>query len=618
MILGILTLMVAIAISAVSAYYSILGLTAIFAGTFWPIVIMGSALEIGKLTTVVWLHYNWERATYKIKSYLVVATVLLAFITSMGVFGALSKFHLDQNVPAGDVVAQVALFDEKIQTQRDNIVSAKLAITQLNASVDQLMGRTTDAAGATKAAQLRRAQRKERAALAKDIDQSQAEIAKLQEARAPIASTMRKVEADVGPIKYIAAIIYGDNTGQTTLENAVRWVIIIIVFVFDPLAIVLLLAATTSIDWSKLEKLREKKEQTVAEDEESNQFIHEAECNCEELRQEFSLITDKMAIADQNSALLTNKLLLLQKEVDQANQLLAEANTAISQQTIELSRAQTISDIPENLDNLISKDQFDAIAKELSDATATIATILAEKEEATRKIEKTSEIMEMLADDNTELSNNYEQLKTDLADEKTASANIRVQLESANKELTTVTNLLEQVRSESTEASIGLIEERENLNSQISKLIIDLADTQEIEKQSAHKIDELTQHLISLSVELEDAKLKISELTTALPSDISHSVPSNASFGISFPLTPAKGDLFLRVDFLPSKLFKWSGNKWIELDKSVTDVYTGNEKYISLLVQKLSTGEYELDDLTAAEQTEVAAYLEKAKNDPTV
>lgn len=254
MLFGYILLAVALTISAVAAFYSIMGLTAIFAAAVIPIIIMGAALEIGKVATTVWLHKYWHRASWQFKAYLVPAIVILMLITSMGIFGFLSKAHLDQAVPAGDISAQVQIFDEKIRTERDNIDSARKALQQMDAQVNAKLDRTTDDKGAERAVQIRRQQAKERAALQKEISDAQKRIVKLQEERAPVASEVRKVEAEVGPVKYIAALIYGDNPDQNTLEAAVRWVIILLVLVFDPLALVLILAADQTFEWHRRKK----------------------------------------------------------------------------------------------------------------------------------------------------------------------------------------------------------------------------------------------------------------------------------------------------------------------------------------------------------------------------
>jgi hypothetical protein len=251
MIFGYILLVIALTISAVAAFYSISGLTAIFAAAFWPIVIMGSVLELGKIATTVWLHKYWQQASWQFKVYLVPAIGILMLITSMGIFGLLSKAHLDQAVPAGDISSQVQIFDDKIKTERDNIEAARKALKQMDAQVDEKLSRTTDDRGAERAVQIRRTQAKERTNLQNEISSAQKKISALQEQRAPIASQARKVEAEVGPIKYIAALIYGDNPDANLLEKAVRWVIILIVLVFDPLALVLILAADQTFTWHR-------------------------------------------------------------------------------------------------------------------------------------------------------------------------------------------------------------------------------------------------------------------------------------------------------------------------------------------------------------------------------
>ena len=249
-----ITLFVALALSSVAAYYSIIGLTAIFAGAVIPVIIMGSILEVGKITTTVWLRKYWNRAGWVLKLYLVPAVIALALLTSMGIFGFLSKAHMDQGVTSGDSQAKVSLYDEKIKTQRDNVELARKALQQMDAQVDQMLGRTDSDKGAERAVAIRRQQAKERTSLQNEIGVAQKEIQKLNEERAPIAAENRKVEAEVGPIKYIAALIYGDNADQNMLESAVRWVIILLVAVFDPLAIALVLAANASKEWDEEEE----------------------------------------------------------------------------------------------------------------------------------------------------------------------------------------------------------------------------------------------------------------------------------------------------------------------------------------------------------------------------
>ncbi len=234
----------ALGLSAVAAYYSIMGLVAIFAAAAIPIFIMGSLLEASKLVVASWLYRSWKEIPRLMKVYFTTALVILMMLTSMGIFGFLSKAHLDQAVPTGDVAAKLALIDEKIKTEKDNLNAARTELNQLDQQVNQTLSRTTDAGGAERSIAIRRGQQKDRNRILTEIGATQAKIAKLNEERAPIASEVRKVEAEVGPIKYIAQLIYGDQAQEPDfLEKAVRIVILLIVAVFDPLAVLLLVAA---------------------------------------------------------------------------------------------------------------------------------------------------------------------------------------------------------------------------------------------------------------------------------------------------------------------------------------------------------------------------------------
>ena len=241
----------ALGLSAVAAYYSIMGLVAIFAAAATPIFIMGSLLEVSKLVVASWLYRSWKKIPKLMMAYFTVALVVLMMLTSMGIFGYLSKAHLDQAVPTGDVAAKLSLIDEKIKTEKDNIDANRKQIAQLDSQVDSTLSRTTDDKGAERAVAIRRGQQKERARLLSEIGEAQAKVAKLNEERAPIAAEVRKVEAEVGPIKYIAALIYDNPQEENVLEKSVRIVIMMIVLVFDPLAVLLLIAANWQMKQEK-------------------------------------------------------------------------------------------------------------------------------------------------------------------------------------------------------------------------------------------------------------------------------------------------------------------------------------------------------------------------------
>lgn len=236
----------ALSLSAIAEYYAIMGLMALFSGSPISIAVMGGVLGLAKVVLTSWLYRNWKQTSVLLKSYFVSAISILMLLTSMGIFGFLSKAHLEQGVVSGDVAAKVALIDEKINIQKENINAARKTLSQLDQQVDAALSRTTDAAGADKSTSIRRSQAKERTRLIEEISASQKAIAVLNEEKAPIAIELRKVEAEVGPIKYVAALIYGEDTSQEALEKAVRYVIILIVLVFDPLAILMFVAFNQS------------------------------------------------------------------------------------------------------------------------------------------------------------------------------------------------------------------------------------------------------------------------------------------------------------------------------------------------------------------------------------
>jgi hypothetical protein len=371
MLLALLTLISGLAISAVAIYYSVQGLAAIFAAAVIPIVIMGTILEVSKLVAAWWLKANWHRAPILLKSYLLMAVVVLMLITSMGIFGFLSKAHTDQAIPAGDVVSQVALFDEKIKTQRDNIETARKALEQMDAQVDQLLGRSADERGAERAVQVRRNQARERTRLQSEIAVAQTEIAKLNEQRAPIAGQLRALEAEVGPIKYIAALIYGENPDANLLEKAVTWVIMVIVFVFDPLAVLLLLASQLSFQWYRQdrEQLKDKKDNDPLTDDQINQ-VKEPEVEDDSAVEEFfqrGKLVARGLDADEEARMAkeANDLIAeIEKEVPEVilpdePEAKPAAETAVEEVVTVVDEDEDIANEPENVKEAMSRWKAD-------------------------------------------------------------------------------------------------------------------------------------------------------------------------------------------------------------------------------------------------------------------
>lgn len=458
MLLTYLMLGVALALSAVAAFYSIAGLAAIFAAAVIPIVIMGSILEAAKLVVTVWLHEYWSRCRLAMKLYLVPAVFFLMIITSMGIFGFLSKAHLDQAVPTGDVAAKVQLIDEKIKTERDNIEASRRALRQMDESVDQTMSRSNDEKGADKAAQLRRGQARERGILQNDIATAQKKIATLNEERAPIATELRKVEAEVGPIKYIAALIYDDNTDVDMLEKAVRWVIILLVIVFDPLAIMMLLAATESLKWEKERVIQPRKEEDDA----------------------------------------------------------SESN----------------DDVESDAKDLVGLDPGDK-----------------------PDVQPRAEIV-------------------DIPPEQWGGQDLAAYIEKS----------LDPEQDEENDAEKQARRQWKDLNP----------------NDTIHRQEQLLE-------QGKIARLPWEELLVAQADDIESF--NAVDFGTRFPDNPVKGDAYIRVDYLPTRLFKWNGQKWIEIDKNSTDTFAYNDEYIDHLIAKIGSGEYDPDLLNDNEKQQIEQRL---------
>jgi hypothetical protein len=484
MLFGYFTLFVALMISAVAEFYSIVGLTAIFSAAFWPVVIMGACLGVGKITAAVWLKLNWERASWTYKLYLVPAVAFLMVLTSMGIFGYLSKAHSDQSLVSGDVIAKIAVYDEKIKIEKENIDANRKALKQLDEAVDQIMGRSTTETGADKAVAVRRGQQKERGRLQQEIAESQKRIAAYNEERAPIAAEVRKVEAEVGPIKYIAALVYGDNPDANLLEAAVRWVIILIVAVFDPLALVLILAAQQSLRWA-----REEPKPT-----------------------------------EQDWKARTEELLDIFKD-----------------QPTDLDPEEPKTDLPylkdgakmffPNLKPMVAKPEPTIYAGNPADFQQPWPE---EKQEELVKV-----MQEIFPNDEEETPEVQEAIRL----WKTQNPN-------------------DTLKHQRTLLARGLIDELPWMK---------LVATPDLPRQPT------------------------------------------TGFGIAFPADAVKGDTFVRVDKIPNLVYKFNGNTWYEVDKTVTDSYTYDTAYIDHLIEKIDRGEYDPDLLSDSEREQVAQRLQQNK-----
>ena len=252
MFLTLLTFLSAISISVIAAGYSIVGLATLFAGAVVPIIAMGSALEVGKLVAASWLYHNWNSDVPRLlKSYLFGAIIVLVFITSLGIFGFLSKAHLDQVKPTSSNAIKIEVIDKQINQQNLIIERAEKQITLLDKALEVYIDKEYVSRGLKE----RKKREEERTLLNSAINEASDKIAELTNQKAELSLAQDKIEAEVGPIKYVAELIYGERA-QDNFDKSVRFVILILIFVFDPLAVLLLIAANISLrQWRKKRSL---------------------------------------------------------------------------------------------------------------------------------------------------------------------------------------------------------------------------------------------------------------------------------------------------------------------------------------------------------------------------
>ena len=243
MFMALLTLITALAISGIAAFYSIVGLMAIFSGAALQIAIMGGALEVGKLVTASWLYQNWRNRNLgrALKTYLFISVIVLIFITSIGIFGFLSKAHLDQVRPAGNNQLIINTIDKQILFEEKQIARAEETLALLDKALETYI----DKEYVTRGLKERKKQESERTELNNAIKTSTTKIVELNNEKFAVEKEQLVIEADVGPLKYIAELVYGDKA-KDMLDEAVRGLIIIFIFVFDPLAVLLLVSANIS------------------------------------------------------------------------------------------------------------------------------------------------------------------------------------------------------------------------------------------------------------------------------------------------------------------------------------------------------------------------------------
>ena len=232
-----LTLVTSITLASCAAYFSIIGLMTIFSGAAVSIAIMTTVLEFGKLVSTAWLHYEWDRVNNLVRAYFTFAVVILMLITSMGIFGFLSKAHIDSALVSDSYSLEASIIDSRIDAEESKLKSAQERIKGLDYVLETSQAKDRNYVNGR--------QTEERNNLAITIDKAVDSIVQYTEQKLPIQRQQLEQESELGPIKYIADMLYGSDAVEM-YDNAVRWVILVIIFVFDPLAIMLLIVSTAA------------------------------------------------------------------------------------------------------------------------------------------------------------------------------------------------------------------------------------------------------------------------------------------------------------------------------------------------------------------------------------
>lgn len=495
MFFGILTLFTALSMATVAAVFAIYGIIAIFAGMPQFALVMGAVIELGKVVGISWLYRNWSEPT-KIKYAMAPLVLVAMMLTSMGIFGLLSKAHLEQTSPVANNEVQITRLDQQIAREQSRITDAEEVISQLDQTVQTLIDfdriRGDDGALA-----VRESQAEQRELLRQTIDTAQAELDRLEDQKLELTQELTAIALEVGPVKYLAELVYGTETDRT--EEAVRWVIIAFIFVFDPMAILLLMAANYTFDQ------RNKKPVEV---------VHQ-------------------------EPIIENK---------------EEPN--VEKTTEELNNDDTTNDA----DTTITSQQSDS-EPEVTAAGSTIRTNnLQETDERTDE----RDFVPVQPEGSIDIITSIQDQPSSVDDAAQAMAESAAKKKEPNKEIITdgVTPIID--------VGDGYVEYNNHL-------------------YQKDALKEINPSLFSLKID-------------------NASIP-NSSFGTQFPKIAKKKDMFVRVDVIPNKVYRFEGSKWIEINKNLSNTYLYDQEYIKYLVEKIDKGEYDIDLLSEQEKIQIEEYL---------
>jgi len=669
MFFNYLTIFIALSISGVAIYYSVAGLTAIFAASVIPVIIMGGVLEIGKLVTAVWLHKNWREAKWWLKTYLAVAVVVLMVITSMGIFGFLSKSHIEQTTASDTETAKIETLDEDIvrlenkikrwdqqliklnsgetDTRVDNLIDREQsALDKLNKqintekqeyrdqaerdlkSIDEKLDKyrettNTEIAGYTEGlktcfscddekqgiadakANLKDAEDKadrdrqrirntlnsnissldtqyqpqivlinnnitqlkqqsqdktgdidtKILQIEKDIETTQQSLDVKRDELAVVQTKYRKLEAEVGPVKYIAEFVYGETADRSLLEEAVRWVIVTIIFVFDPLAVLLLIASQYSFEQAQAKK---PKPVPPTDTPPSTPKGHIPLSYAEAIGKSYD---GKYHPADSPDKPTKPKTYaeLVGKSYEGGNPDPTDAEKPII-------KNEPIPEIDDERMDIIGQNGNDGLHYE-KETKLTVKEIVEDIEE-----KKNEPVKKVVTGDKVP-SKPKETKKTakPKTSKKTTKSTLKKTLKSPSKN--DIEEALEEVNEKRAKIIGGPLKSK--ISDQDRLLIEDLIRTEGFDTYILY----------------EGKGTRRSALLQMRP-DLATDVWHTVDFGMSFPENVPNGYLFIRTDFLPTKLFRYNGENWVEIDKDLLREGAYSNDYIEHLIEKINEDEY--------------------------
>jgi len=487
MIFGIVTLFTALAMATVAAVFAIYGIIAIFAGMPQFALVMGAVIELGKVVGVSWLYRNWNEPT-KIKYAMAPLVLVAMLLTSMGIFGLLSKAHLEQTSPVANNAIQIERIEQRVAQEQSRVQDSERVIDQLDQSVQALIN-FDRIRGPDGAIAVRETQAEQRELLRQVITQAQTEIDRLEDQKLELSQALRAIELEVGPIKYLAELIYGDGTDRT--EEAVRWVIIAFIFVFDPMAILLLMAANYTLVNRKKKEPKEISQQGLP-------------VAAEEPIKDITITED------------------IQNEVDESNENIATGDAVEAEPEPEPTIAEESEDIQED-------------------------------------------------------------------SESSSEANVPVQQEWP--------------------VSITELEEPHPVIDVITESVFIKHDNAQIQTEGVTPVNDIGDGYVEFDNHLfqKDALKELRPDLFSLKIDKNNNYQSG--FGTQFPKIATKKDVFVRVDMMPNRVYRFDGKRWIELNKDLSESYLYDQAYIHYLIDKIEAGEYDVDLLSEQEKIQVEEYL---------